>query len=203
MIPEALLALKPGNSNHIKMEVRNTSNHDITLKNRTSIGRLQLVQSVTPVEVKLSETPDNGPQPEASPGTDTTPPFSAAREVEACHSSAIGIIPDHLKDISLEGLTPHQKEDALKLLIEQQDAFARENSDVGSVPDLQLKINVKDASPVQKNYVAIPRPLYPEVKSYIENLLNCQFIRKSSSPYSSPVVCVRKKDKTLCLCVDY
>ena len=185
------------------MKVRNTSNHDITLKNRTPIGRLQLVQSVTPIEVKLSETPDDGPQPEASPGTDTMPPFSAARGVEACHSSAIGIIPDHLRDISLEGLTPHQKEDALKLLIEQQDAFARDNSDVGSVPDLQLKINVKDASPVQKNYVAVSRPVYPEVKSYIENLLNHQFIRKSSSLYSSPVICVRKKDKTLHLCVDY
>ena len=123
--------------------------------------------------------------------------------MEACQSSAIGIIPDHLRDISLEGLTPHQKDDALKLLIEQQDAFARDNSDVGSVPDLQLKINVKDASPVQKNYVAVPQPLYPEVKSYIEDLLNRQFIRKSSSPYSSPVVCVRKKNKTLRLCVDY
>ena len=203
IIPEALLALTPGNSNHIKVEVRNTSNHDITLKNRTSIGRLQLVQSVTPVEVKLNETPDDGPQPKANPETDTMPPFSAAREVESCHSSAIGIIPDHLRDISLEGLTPHQKEGALKLLIEQQDAFARDNSDVGSVPDLQLKINVKDASPVQKNYVAVPRPLYPEVKSYTEDLLSRQFIRKSSSSYSSPVVCVRRKDKTLRLCVDY
>ena len=109
----------------------------------------------------------------------------------------MGIIPDHLRDISLEGFTPQQKEDAFKLLIEQQDAFVRDNSDVGSVPDLQLKMNVMDASPVLKNCVAVPRPLYPEVKSYIEDLLNCQFIRKSSSPYSSPVVCVRKKDKTL------
>ena len=115
----------------------------------------------------------------------------------------MGIIPDHLRDISLEGLTLQQKEDALKLLIEQQDAFVKDDSDVGSVPDLQLKINVKDANPVQKNYVAVPRPLYPEVKSYIEDLLNRQFIRKSSSPYSSPVVCVRKKDKTLRLYIDY
>ena len=104
--------------------------------------------------------------------------------MEDHHSSAIGIIPDHLRDISLGGLTPKRKEDALKLLIEQQDAFVRDDSDVGSVPDLQLKINVKDASPVQKNYVAVPEPLYPEVKSYIEDLLNRLFIRKSSSPYS-------------------
>ena len=37
----------------------------------------------------------------------------------------------------------------------------------------------------------------PEVKAYIEDLLNRNFIRQSYSPYSSPVVCVRKKDQTL------
>ena len=185
-MPEVILAInfKPRTSNHIKVEVRNTTNHDITLQNRTPIGRLQLVQSMTPVEVKLSETPEDDFQPETTPRTDTTPPLSAAREVEDCHVSAMGVIPDHLRDISLEGLTPQQKEDALKLLKEEQDAFARDDSDVESVLDLQLKINVKDASPVQKNYIAVPRPLYPEVKSYIEDLLNRQFIRKSSSPYS-------------------
>ena len=49
----------------------------------------------------------------------------------------------------------------------------------------------------------MPRPLYPEVKSYMEDLLNRNFIKKSKSPYSSPVVCVCKKDQTLRLCVDY
>ncbi len=56
---------------------------------------------------------------------------------------------------------------------------------------------------IQKNYNSIPKPLYPEVKQYIEDLLNRKFIRKSKSAYSSPVVCVRKKDGTLRLCVDY
>ena len=56
---------------------------------------------------------------------------------------------------------------------------------------------------VQKNYRSIPRPLYQEVKHHIEDLLNKQFITKSQSPYSSPIVCVRNKDGTLRLCVDY
>ena len=51
--------------------------------------------------------------------------------------------------------------------------------------------------------MAVPKPLYPEVKAYIEDLLNRDFIRKSSSSYSSLVVCVRKKDQSLRLCVDY
>jgi hypothetical protein len=66
-----------------------------------------------------------------------------------------------------------------------------------------MKINLTDNIPVQKKYNSIPKPLYPEVKQYIEDLLNRKFIRKSKSAYSSPVVCVRKKDATLRLCVDY
>ena len=58
-------------------------------------------------------------------------------------------------------------------------------------------------TPVQKSYSSIPRPLYAEVKHYIEDLLNRGWITKSQSNYSSPVVCVRKKDGGLRLCVDY
>jgi len=41
------------------------------------------------------------------------------------------------------------------------------------------------------------------VKQYIEDLLNQNFVTESKSPYSSPVVCVRKKDGSLRLCIDY
>ena len=49
----------------------------------------------------------------------------------------------------------------------------------------------------------IPKPLYPEVKGYIEDLLNRGFITKSKSSSSSPIVCVHKRDNTLRLCVDF
>eukprot|EP00794_Sanderia_malayensis_P019345 gene19345-21264_t len=58
-------------------------------------------------------------------------------------------------------------------------------------------------TPVQKTYTAIPKPLYVEVKQYVEDLLNKVWIIQSRSNYSSPVVCVRKKDGSLRLCVDY
>ena len=66
-----------------------------------------------------------------------------------------------------------------------------------------MTINLSDPTPVQKTYASIPKPLYPEVKQHIEDLLNKGFITRSNSNYSSPVVCVRKKDGTLRLCVDY
>ena len=38
-----------------------------------------------------------------------------------------------------------------------------------------MNINLVDNQPVQKNYLSKSRPLYPEVKSYIEDLLNGNF----------------------------
>ena len=89
------------------------------------------------------------------------------------------------------------------MLKEECDSFARNEDDVGCVEDLELEINLTNIEPVQKNYVTVPRPLYAEVKQYIEDLLNNNFIRESKSAYSSPVVCIRKRDGTLRLCVDY
>ena len=66
-----------------------------------------------------------------------------------------------------------------------------------------MDINLTDSVPVQRKYTAIPRPLYAEIKQYVEDLLNRGWIQKSRSAYSSPVVCVRKKDGSLRLCVDY
>ena len=84
--------------------------------------------------------------------------------------------PSHIKDIDLSGLNAHQKDVALKLLIEEADSFARDDSDVGCIRDLELNLDLEDQTPVQKNYVAVLKPLYPEVKAYIEDLLYRDFI---------------------------
>lgn len=61
-----------------------------------------------------------------------------------------------------------------------------------------MKLHMKNHTPVQKTYNSMPRPLYPEVKLHVDDLLNRAWIRKS--PCSPPVVCVRDE---LRLCVDY
>ena len=47
------------------------------------------------------------------------------------------------------------------------------------------------------------RTTYPEIKAYIEDLLNKGWIQESQSNYSSPIVAVRKKNGELRLCCDY
>ena len=47
------------------------------------------------------------------------------------------------------------------------------------------------------------KQLCSEMRYYIEDLLNKQWIIHSHSEYSSPVVAIRKKDGTIRLCCDY
>lgn len=84
--------------------------------------------------------------------------------------------------VDLSGLTNEQQRVVRKMLHEEHRAFATNEDDIGCIIDLEMDINLTDTQPVQKNYTAIPRPLYPEVKHYIEDLLNKNFIRKSKSP---------------------
>ncbi|RXN11579.1 Retrovirus-related Pol poly from transposon [Labeo rohita] len=90
-----------------------------------------------------------------------------------------------------------------QLLYEESAVFARNENDIGNIPSLQMTLNLKDDIPVQKAYTSIPKPLLKEVKEYVQDLLAKGWIVKSRSPYAAPVVCVRKKDGTLRLCIDY
>lgn len=89
------------------------------------------------------------------------------------------------------------------MLFEESDVFTKGGGDIGCVPGLNLTIRLCDDTPVQKSYSSIPKPLYKEVKDYVHTLLERGWIQKSKSAYSSPIVCVRKKDQSLRLCHDF
>jgi hypothetical protein len=57
---ETLTSVKKGTKAILQITVHNTTSHDILLRNRTALGRLQLIKSATPIEVKLRQTTENG-----------------------------------------------------------------------------------------------------------------------------------------------
>ena len=195
-VHETLTTVKQGSTSQVKIDVVNTTNHDIVLRNRTVLGRLQLVQSITPVEVKLKDEPIPTTQETA------TSAKQAQVTVEQKVQEDDGDNDQFLPEVDLSGLT-EQRQVASTMLRKECRSFAKTEEEIGCIKDLELGITLTTNEPVQKNYVSVPRPLYPEVKQYIEDLLNHDFIRESKSAYSSPVVCIRKKDGTLRLCVDY
>ena len=66
-----------------------------------------------------------------------------------------------------------------------------------------MKINLSDQIPVKEAYRHLPRNLYEEVRNYVNDLVINGWVRESFSAYASPIVCVRKKDNSLRMCIDY
>eukprot|EP00794_Sanderia_malayensis_P020672 gene20672-22710_t len=180
-----LIMLKKGTKQMMEIDVENVTGHDIRVQARTVVGHMQLVQSVTPVEVNDQ--------------TQSNKEHHSSVESNQSEQQEQSFTPE----VNLDGLTPVQKDVVKKMLCDESDSFAKDESDIGVAEGLNLEINLHDRTPVQKNYISVPRPLYAEVKAYIEDLLNKEFITPSKSAWSSPVVCVRKKDCTLRLCIDY
>ena len=190
-VRESVLTVKKGNAHILKLQMVNETNHDIMLPGRTPMGRLEMIRSVTPASIHHKndcETVEKHKE---------TVKSCAKETVLQKDASSI------LSKIDFSGLTNDQTEIVKNMLREEIQSFSAGDDDIGCAPGLQLDIMLTDPQPIQKNYASIPRPLYGEVKQYIEDMLNRNFIKPSKSPYSSPCVCVRKRDGTLRLCIDY
>ena len=62
---------------------------------------------------------------------------------------------------------------------------------------------MKEASPIKQPPYRIPYAYREEVKQELKEMLNAGIIEESNSEWASPIVLVRKKDKSLRLCVGY
>ena len=62
---------------------------------------------------------------------------------------------------------------------------------------------MEDDNPFKEPYRNIPPALIQEVREHLQEMIEIGAIRESSSPYSSNVVIVRKKDGTIRFCIDY
>ena len=150
---------------------------------------------MTPLEVTQQEmhNPLCSDQVQVVSAVTSSPPKMGYEELDK---------PSFVQDVNLVGLTDKQKDQGNKMLAEEADSIAQ-GDEIGSAKELLMDINLTDSTPVQKNYTEVPRPLQREVKQYVEELLNRGWVRRSHSVYSSLVVCVRKQDGSLRLCVDY
>jgi hypothetical protein len=70
--------------------------------------------------------------------------------------------------------------------------------------DIEFKIELQSGTtPVAKNPYKMIREELAELKIQLKDLLDKGYIRPSSSSWGCPALFVKKKSKTLHLCVDY
>ena len=192
---EAVSELKRGRTNYILVDALNLSKNDMKIEKGLVMGSVHSVSAVVPMmgllNVKKPLVSVNSVQVDGSENEEVS-------EVEAEGAERK---PDAKWDLS--HLEPEQQEMLEKVLRDVEDVFSKSEADIGDIPDFKMSINLVDQVPVTAAYRRIPPNLYSEVKNYIDDLLNNGWIRQSYSSYSSPIVCVRKKDGSMRMCIDY
>ena len=90
-----------------------------------------------------------------------------------------------------------------ELLEAYADIFASSSLDLGRTNIVQHSIDTGEARPIKQPPYRVSQTQRAEIETHIANMLKQGIIDVSSSPWSSPVVLVKKKDGTTRFCVDY
>ena len=102
----------------------------------------------------------------------------------------------------IESWTEQQQCSVMKLLEEYQHLFALNLKELGRTSLVQNEIRLNDKTPFKERYRRIPPHQYEEVRKHLQEMLDIGAIRRSTSPWASPVVLVCKKDGSLWFCID-
>jgi len=100
-------------------------------------------------------------------------------------------------------ITDLQKESVFNMLAEVQEVFGKTDNDVGRANVPPHSIELTDHTPIWQRPRRFPDPVTEDIEQQCKELLALDIISFSNSPWSSPIVPVRKKDGQLRLCIDY
>ena len=104
-------------------------------------------------------------------------------------------IGDHTTDI--------QKSQLMNVINNYKDIFVDNNKELKVTNILQATLNTGDAAPIRQRPYRNPLLLQGEIDRQVDEMLEAGIISPSSSPWSSPVVMVPKRDGSKRLCIDY
>ncbi len=104
----------------------------------------------------------------------------------------------------LESHAAAEEVDEVKqMIVKWQHVFSKNAMDLGKTSVLKHRIDVQDEVPVKEKARRIPPNMVDELRDHIQQLHSMGVIEESTSPWSSPIVLVRKKSGELRMCVDY
>eukprot|EP00731_Ephydatia_muelleri_P005167 Em0002g1343a len=96
-----------------------------------------------------------------------------------------------------------EQEQLYHLLMAYHDIFSISQEELGHTSRVQHEIYTGNSSPIRQHARRIPSGQREEARKLVQEMLKRDIIQPSSSPWSSPIVLVRKKDGSLRFCVDY
>ncbi len=94
-------------------------------------------------------------------------------------------------------LSESEKEMATNLFLDNHDCFYLAPGELGCIRDMKVEIETGDAQLIWQNARRVACHLRDDIKKEIEKLLKLSIIKDSNSPWTSPIVAVRKKNGEL------
>ena len=169
-----------------KLVITNCSGFTQTLAGGTCVGLAEQVEVV---------------DPESDEDQDTDVELASIRRVTSLTAEERKRL--LLETINLPNLPDAELDHLKDFLAEHHDVFSLEEGERGETGLTQLEIDTGDATPVKQPPRRMPFVVRQEVAKHLKQMQQSGVIQPSSSPWSSPVVIVRKRDGTHRFCVDY
>lgn len=127
-------------------------------------------------------------------------PLEGKRESFRFQDDSVYFLPP---GISLRDLPLEAAEAVASLIKKHEGAFSTGPFDLGFCSLIPHEINLSDDKPVSLPYRRVVPDRVVAVKQLLQDLLDRGIIRRSTSPYASPIVLVKKKTGKYRLCIDY
>lgn len=109
----------------------------------------------------------------------------------------------HDVDIDSSNLSPFWKSKLVDLLVKYESVFSRHNLDCGRAKDFVHRIRLSDTKPFRLPYRRLSPSHYEKLRLALNEMEECDIIRKSTSEHASPLFLVWKKNGDLRLCTDF
>ena len=151
----------------------NSTNHTISLKKGSTIGKIEQLQECSIVDIRQ------------------LPPAS--------QQLPTSLTKDLIKHIT----TPNHQNLVAKLIEQSADLFAEKDTELGRTSTLEMNINTDDHPPIKLKPYRTPFAKRQIVSKAVDEMLKADIIRPSKSPWCFPVVVVTKKDGSYRFCTDF
>ncbi|KRZ65622.1 Retrovirus-related Pol polyprotein from transposon 17.6, partial [Trichinella papuae] len=104
---------------------------------------------------------------------------------------------------SLEELDAHSRNALRSVLWKYRRCIATSDEDLGHTELASHRIDTRNAAPVKVPPRRLPPAQRPDVQRMVTDMLSRNVIEPANSPWSAPIVIVRKKDGSPRFCVDF